>query len=97
MNRSDIIEVLALLRLGRLERLEHCLAQCQPADIAAAMARMNEAEHLTVLEHLEPDQRHQVVMALDYPTWLRLIDCAGPLTVTAATAAAPACTASKAH
>lgn len=79
MNRSHIIEILALFRLQRLERLDYLLPQCQPREIAEAIARMNDGEQLDFLRRLDPDQRHQTLMALDYPAWTRLVDAAGPM------------------
>ena len=79
MNRSRIIEILALFRLQRLERLDYLLPQCQPREIAEAIARMSDVEQLDFLRRLDPDLRHQALMALDYPAWARLVDAAGPM------------------
>lgn len=49
MNRSNIIEILALFRLQRLERLDYLLTQCQPREIAEAVARMSEGEQVEFL------------------------------------------------
>lgn len=95
MNRSHIIEILALFRLQRWERLDYQLSQCEAREIAEAISRMGDSEQLEFLRRLGPDQRHQAVMALDYPAWVRLVDSAGPMVN--AWANAPAQSALRAH
>ncbi len=79
MNRSHIIEILALFRLQRWERLDSLLGQCSARETAEALARMSDAEQLEFLRRLEPDQRHHAILALDYPAWTRLVDSVGPM------------------
>ncbi|MGY6555343.1 MAG: hypothetical protein ACXIUM_12575 [Wenzhouxiangella sp.] len=79
MNRSHIIEILALFRLNRWERLDYLVSQCSAREVAEAIARMSNGEQLEFLRRLDPDQRHHAILALDYPTWTRLIDSAGPM------------------
>ncbi len=79
MNRSNIIEILALFRLQRWERLDYILAQSKALEIAEAIARMSDGEQIDFLGRLDPDQRYPALMALDYPTWSRLVDAAGPM------------------
>ena len=79
MNRSHIIEILALFRLQRWERLDKLLGQCTSREIAEALARMGDAEQLEFLGRLDAEQRQATVLALDYPAWSRLIDRAGPM------------------
>lgn len=95
MNRSHIIEILALFRLNRWERLDYLVSQCSAREVAEAIARMSNGEQLEFLRRLDPDPRHQALMALDYPAWARLVDSAGPMVN--AWADAPAQSAPRAH
>ena len=79
MNRSHIIEILALFRLQRWERLDDLLGRSTAREVAEALARMGNAEQLEFLGRLDADQRHNAILALDYPAWSRLIDSAGPM------------------
>lgn len=79
MSRSHIIEIIALFRLRRWERLDRLLAQCRAREIAEALMRLSDGEQMELLQRLEPLQRSAAIMALDYPAWIRLVESAGPM------------------
>lgn len=81
MNRSSIIQILALVRLGRTDRLGLLLADCSDQEVGEALARLDGTEQLALLDFLDEPKRSAALLSLDYADWLRLIDNAGPVRI----------------
>ncbi|MGY6630695.1 MAG: hypothetical protein ACXIUL_06760 [Wenzhouxiangella sp.] len=79
MNRHHVIQILALVRLGRFERLDVVLAESSQHDITEALARLDGNDQIALLDQIEEPARSAALMALDYADWLRLVDNAGPV------------------
>ena len=78
INKSKVIQIIAMARLGRRERLEALIAEVSASELACALARLPGQEQLDMLEIMDEPTRQATLLALDYADWIRLVDTTGP-------------------
>ncbi|MCC5865971.1 MAG: hypothetical protein JJU31_12680 [Wenzhouxiangella sp.] len=78
IDKSRVIQLIAMVRLGRTERLHDLVTEASATELAKAMTRLQDDEHLALLDAMDEPTRQATLLALDYVDWMRLIDSAGP-------------------
>ena len=78
VNRGNVIQLIALARLGRHERLQQMASELSAQELACALARLPDQDQMDLLQTMDETTRQATLLALDFADWIRLVDNAGP-------------------